>query len=62
MVEELPLIRVETDEFLRRVMDRMQHMRIQLETISDYANTSAVEAYAEAFRIYVDKGPNALGP
>lgn len=30
--------------------------------ISSYGNTSSVEAFAEAFRLYVDQGPGALTP
>ena len=34
----------------------------QIEEISDYGDTSPIEAFAECFRLWVLKGPNALGP
>jgi hypothetical protein len=35
---------------------------VQLEEITEYANTNASEAFAECFREWVMKGPRALGP
>ena len=35
---------------------------VQLEEITEYANSSPTEAFAECFREYVLKGPRALGP
>ena len=32
------------------------------EPLSDYGETNAIEAFAEAFRLYVDQGPGALPP
>lgn len=34
----------------------------QIEEISDYANSSPIEAFAEVFRIWVDRGPNTVKP
>jgi hypothetical protein len=34
----------------------------QISDISDYGETNPQEAYAEAFRIYITKGPSALSP
>ena len=36
--------------------------RINLEEISDYGSTNDMEAFAEAFMLYVVRGPGALGP
>lgn len=36
--------------------------KVHIEDISSYATTNPVEAFAEAFRFYVLKGPGALGP
>lgn len=47
---------------------RADHMKeavgqkIQTERISDYGETNPREAFAEAFRLYVDHGPRTLGP
>ncbi len=35
---------------------------VQIEEISEYANTSPMEAFAECFWMYVLKGPRSLGP
>ena len=34
----------------------------QIEEITDYGNTDPMEAFAEVFRLWVDKGPHAVGP
>ena len=36
--------------------------RVNLEEISDYGSTDEKEAFAEAFMLYVTKGPRQLGP
>jgi DNA topoisomerase IB len=36
--------------------------KVNLEHITDYGATSPVEAFAEAFQLYVRKGPRAFGP
>lgn len=36
--------------------------RVQLEEITDYGTTNPSEAFAEAFRLWVLKGPRAVGP
>jgi len=35
---------------------------VSMEHISDYGATSPIEAFAEAFKAYIIKGPRALGP
>lgn len=36
--------------------------KVSLEKITDYGDTSPVEAYADAFRLYCEKGPSSLKP
>jgi len=36
--------------------------KVTIEHISDYGATNPIEAFAEAFQLYVRKGPRALGP
>jgi len=45
-----------------RLVDFYDGQKIQLEEISEYANTNAVEAFAECFMLWVTKGPGRLGP
>ncbi len=35
---------------------------VHLEHISEYARTNPIEAFADVFRLWVEKGPGALGP
>ena len=49
------------DDYLQRLKEFKEGELVQLEEISDYGDTEPVEAFAEAFRIWVLKGPNALG-
>lgn len=51
----------ETDK-LRDILMRSVGEKVHIEDISEYARTSPVEAFAEAFRWYVLKGPSGLGP
>ena len=53
-----------TDNLLviRDVLKDVVGQNFSLEKISDYANTNPVEAFAEAFRFYVVKGPGYLKP
>lgn len=50
------------DVYLSKLKELKEGELVQLEEISDYGDTDPVEAFAEAFRIWVIKGPNALGP
>jgi hypothetical protein len=36
--------------------------RVQLEAVSEYGNTNPSEAFAEAFMLWIELGPRALGP
>jgi hypothetical protein len=47
--------------YLKTLKEFKEGELVQLEEISDYGDTEPVEAFAEAFRIWVIKGPNALG-
>jgi hypothetical protein len=49
------------DDYLTRLKEFKEGEVVQLEEISEYGDTEPVEAFAEAFRIWVIKGPNALG-
>jgi hypothetical protein len=49
-------------EKLRDVLTKYVGDKVHIEDISDYARTNPTEAFADAFRFYVLKGPNALGP
>jgi len=52
---------VET-EYMARLERNNLGEKVQLEEISDYANTSPVEAFAEVFKAWVLHGPRAVGP
>lgn len=49
-------------QYKSRLHDFYEGEKLQLEEISEYANTSAVEAFAECFMLTVTEGPNRLGP
>lgn len=48
-------------EYLKRLSGYVGET-VQIEEITDYANTNPMEAYAECFREFVLKGPRALKP
>jgi len=49
------------DDYLRRLKFKDKEV-VQVEEISDYGDTEPIEGFAEAFRLWVTKGPRALGP
>jgi hypothetical protein len=49
------------DDYLKTLKEFKEGEVVQLEEISEYGDTEPMEAFAEAFRIWVIKGPNALG-
>lgn len=49
------------EEYKKRLLDDVG-VSIHLEPITEYARESPVEAFADAFRLWVLKGPGALGP
>jgi hypothetical protein len=48
-------------DYLRRLKFKEGEV-VQVEEVSDYGDSSPVEGYAEAFRLWVTKGRGALGP
>ena len=55
-------VKTEEVEKLRDILMRQVGEKVHIEDISEYARTSPIEAWAEAFRFYVLKGPAVLGP
>lgn len=43
-------------------LDNKKDEVVQIEEITDYGNTHPAEAFAEVFRLWVTKGPGAVGP
>jgi hypothetical protein len=52
----------DTKAYIEHLSEFNEGETVQTEEITDYANTNPAEAWAEAFRLYVTKGPSALGP
>lgn len=48
------------DDYLRRLEFKKGEV-VQVEDVSDYGDTEPIEGFAEAFRLWVTKGPRALG-
>lgn len=67
-LNDTPLISFFGDEsysysqYVQRLESNSVDQVVQLEEISEYANTSPMEAFAECFWMYVLKGPRALKP
>lgn len=49
-------------EHYQNLLEGSEGEIVYVEEISEYGHTSPVEAFAECFRLYVVKGPRALGP
>lgn len=62
LADHSPAYTSDPDEILTHHLKNNKGDKATLEHISDYGATSPVEAFAEAFRLYVEKGPRALGP
>jgi hypothetical protein len=56
-----PLEFIETD-YKSQLESNHLGEKVQIEEISDYANTNAMEAFAEVFKAWVLKGPRAVAP
>jgi hypothetical protein len=48
-------------DYLRRLMFKKDEV-VQVEEVSDYGDSSPVEGFAEAFRLWVTKGPQTIKP
>jgi hypothetical protein len=50
------------DVYLKQLKEFKEGELVQIEEVSEYGDTKPEEAFAEAFRLWVIKGPGALGP
>lgn len=62
LADRLPGFTVDPDEIEAWWLDNLVGERVQLEEITEYGTTNPVEAFAEAFTEWVQKGPRALNP
>lgn len=63
---KLPVIPWDSSTFdkdrYRSLIESTEGEIVYVEEISEYGHTSPVEAFAECFRLFIVKGPRALGP
>jgi hypothetical protein len=50
------------DIYHDRLLDFKEGELVQIEEVSDYGDTSPIEAFAECFRLWIVKGPRSLKP
>lgn len=62
LADGLPAFTNTPEEVERFLLDNRVGNRVNLEHISDYGAENAKEAFAEAFMLWVTKGPRAVGP
>ena len=62
LANHMPAYTIKPDEIRQHLQENSVGQPVALEHITDYGASNAQEAFAEAFALYVLKGPGALGP
>lgn len=62
IVDKLPVFTDDITSYRNKLESKFLNTTINLEKITDYANKNSWEAFAEAFMLYIGKGPKSLGP